>query len=144
MRVSKRTYTKRRKKQKTKRKRIRGGTFETPEKQKPEPHDQNAPEKLLGQRPPVLKRSLFGVRKQIGQKGDEIRHTYDGNPGIEADPDAYTEGYKDAINFRVSRFHYSEMTQPGNIIKDKKYIEEYERGRQDGLLKLEADTKDEV
>jgi hypothetical protein len=144
MRLSKKTYAKRRKdtkKRKTKRNRIKGGTFKTPEKQKPAPHDQNAPEKL-GKKSPVPNRFLFDVREQIGKKGDEIRHTYDGNPGIEADLDAYIEGHNDAMARRVSNFHYSEM---GNH-KNNKYIDEYKKGYNDGKLKADdydADDEDD-
>jgi hypothetical protein len=144
MRASKKTYTKRRKgkgtkkrnytkkvKSKTRRKRVRGGMdpFTPPKKENPTIHDQYAPEKT-GRKPTVPNRSLFGVRKQLGKNGDEKRTTYDGNPGIKDDkpPDAaYTDGYDDSIAGRLSRFHYSDMTQPGEEIKNREYIDNYKK-----------------
>lgn len=156
MRASKRTYTKRRKGtkkrnflKKSRRKRVRGGTDPvTPEKQKPTIHEQNAPEKT-GKKPPVPNRSLFSVRKQIGKEGDEKRHTYgDGsNLGIKDDklPDAaYTDGYNDAIAGRLSRFHYSDITQPGEEIKNQDYIDNYKKGYTDGNSENNYEADDEA
>jgi hypothetical protein len=121
--------------------------LQTPPRKKPLEKAPGPPLKDGEKQPIVLNRHLYDVRVDIHNKKSDKRPTYDGNPGIKDDKPldaAYTDGYNDAIAGKFSRFHYSDMTQPGEEIKNKDYIDNYKKGYDYGKLQGNYEADDEA
>lgn len=148
MRVSKKTYTKRRKgtkkrKTNTRRKRVRGGDFTTPTKQKQQ--------EIIQPDTPKKEHFFITLRKryleELRSKGDAVKETiqppetpyeYFDEADFDSNEAGESPGYKHGLydgkhGYEAIDFHYIPMTEKVNdIVINDKYKSDYRDGYEAG------------